>query len=251
MASLLLGQNRAEAAIAVALGLGLLSVVLISGRSRTNIVVDDAGAGLGRLFPPFFLSLGAMAALGVADRIVLERLRHPDAFAAYVYMVTILATPFALLSSYFGFKDAVRYRREFCREALRSDLLRALATSAVLVLAWSLACYLTRSLSGVTYDASLWGILGGLSIIRCGYGVLSAAMAVRAGAFGMYAVNAVTAVALVAYAAWAIRTDASMVGVVGGYMAVWSIRGAAAFACVGVYGGVAKVGQRNAGSASF
>lgn len=214
----------AEIAVIIALLVGIVPAIVLIARTRKCLGIKDIQTDAGRIFLPFMLSLGAMAILGIADRIVLEKIQSPGVFAAYVYMATILATPFNILAGYFGFKEAVRYRTSCSPQMVRSDVLRTLSLATILVIGWSVLCYSTRTISNLPFDPSVWSILGFLSILRCGYGVVSAAMNIRGSPFVMYVGNAVTVVALVVFGYVALQTRASIQSSLLGYTAVWSTR---------------------------
>lgn len=222
-------DHRAECSVAAALLFGAVSAGVVFRRARHAITFGGGITDAATVFPPFMLSLGMMAALGVADRVVLEKTHHPDAFAGYVYLATILATPFSILSSYFGFKEAVRYRHCYSRAGARADTLRAMVLTTALFIGWSALCYVTRHISGISFDAMLWAVMGMLAVVRCGYAVLSAAMGVRGSAKAIYTANLLTAAALLAYSYIALRADASVAAIIGGYASVWALRFVAFF----------------------
>lgn len=229
LGALLASEVGAEFAVTGALLVGLASVGVVYRRARHAVSLATRGTDAAKVFVPFMLSLGMMAVLGVGDRVVLEKAYAADAFADYVYLVAILATPFNVLSTYFGFKEAVRYRRSYSRAGVRADALRAAAVTAALFLAWAALCYATRSISAVPFEAPLWAVLGVVAAIRCGYAVLSAAMGVRGSATAIYAANLLTAIGLLVYAYAAISTGASVVAIVAGYAGVWGVRFVAYF----------------------
>lgn len=226
-------ERRAEFVIAGALLIGFVAAAGIFQRARSNLLIKSTASDARQVFVPLMLSLGIMAVLGIADRVVLEKVEEPSAFAEYVYLVTIIAAPFNILSSYFGFRQAVRYRYECSSSHVRSDALRTIALATGLVAAWSALCYITRNLSGVSTDFTLWVLLGAVAVVRCGYSVLSAAMGVRGTAAAIYTANLLTAGGLLLYAYIGIAAGASVAAISAGYLAVWSIRFVAYFWLVG------------------
>jgi hypothetical protein len=233
LAAIVAPEQRTEATIGAALIAGLILTGVLFRRARRRTTLVRVPTDAGHVFLPFMFSLGIMSVLGLADRAVLERLHQPEAFAGYVYLVTILGSPFNILASYFGFREAVRYRRAYTRAAARSDALRTMAVSSGLVLAWYALCYATRDISGVTFDMTVWGILGVIAVVRCGYGVLSAAIAVRGSPGAMYGVNALTAAGLALFAAVALSARAPVPVIIAGYGGVWCIRFLASFSLLG------------------
>jgi hypothetical protein len=225
--------QRAEISIAAALAGGMLLTGALFQRARARTALVRSPTDADRVYLPFMFSLGVMSVLGIADRALLERLHDPETFAAYVYLVTILVSPFNILASYFGFREAVRYRRAYSRAAARVDALRTMGLASVLVLGWSVLCYGTRNITGLTFDLSMWGGLGAIAVVRCGYGVLSAALAVRGTPGAMYGINALTAGALVVFAALLLSVRAPVVAIIAGYVLVWCIRFLASFLLLG------------------
>ncbi|ABC84044.1 hypothetical protein Adeh_4280 [Anaeromyxobacter dehalogenans 2CP-C] len=228
-ASVIFERHPAEFAVVGALAVGLIVSATVLYGARHSVRVAPVATDVGSVAVPFVLSLGLMALLNTVDRFTLEKIHSPTVFAEYVYAVTILSTPFTILSSYFGFKEAVRYRKQYSRNGVRKDALRTVAISALQVIAWSVACYLTRQLSGLTFDLSLWILLGILSAVRCGYGILSAAMGIRGTASAIYWSNSITAISLAAFGFTAILLRVPVIAVVAGYVLVWVLRFVAYF----------------------
>jgi hypothetical protein len=229
LAAVALEERRAEVAVTSALlvGSGVAAWLLL--RLRQVFRATPGGGDAGRLFLPFLLSLGVLSALNIADRVALEKVHASAEFARYVYVTTILVTPFGILSAYFGFKEAVRYRTAYSASVLRRDAARTTLLATGGVAAWLVVCYATRGISGVTFDAGLWLLLGLLSVLKCGYGVLSAAMGVRGTARAMYLANLATVLALALYVVAAIAGRASVISIAAGYVLVWAIRCVASF----------------------
>lgn len=217
-------SGRAEWAVTGALVSGFIVSCAVARGARSSFALVDQGTDATRVFLPFMLSLGTIAVLNLADRFVLEKVHGAEQFAAYVYLATLVTTPFNILSGYFGFKEAVRYRRSYSRKAARQDALRNMGLTAVLVVAWSTLCFAARGPLSLPFDAPMWALLGALSIVRCGYSVLSAAMGVRGSPKAIYVANAASILAIAAFGALAIAASAPVQYVVAGYVAVWSVR---------------------------
>lgn len=217
-------RGAAEFAVSSALISGLLVTCVVARRASSSLALGDQARDVGRVYLPFMLSLGTMAMLGMADRYVLEKIYRPEEFAAYVYLVTLVTTPFNFLSGYFGFQEAVRYRNSYSRRAVRRDAFRKMGSTSVLVVAWSATCFAARGFLSLPFDVWLWALLGALSVIRCGYAVLSAAMGVRGSPRAIYFANGTCVLAVAAFAGLAVTVSASLLSVVGGYVAVWLIR---------------------------
>lgn len=229
VASVFIDNHRAEFVMVGALVVGLVSSVWTIFRERRNIGFSKLQSDANSAFFPLMFSLGIMAILGIADRLVLEKVHEPAEFAGYVYLATVVVAPFNILASYFGFREAVRYRQECSSIMVRRDTLRVSLITGALVVGWFTLCYLTRDLSGILVDFTLWGVLGGIAIVRCGYSILSAAMGVRGGVAAMYIGNVLTMGGLVLFTVLAVRYNVSVTWIATGYLLVWCLRFATYF----------------------
>jgi hypothetical protein len=232
VAAWLVPTRRAELAIGGALLVGLIASGAILRSAWMRLDVRAIKSDAHRVFVPFMLSLGTMALLGILDRSVLEKVHDPAKFAGYVYMTTLLVTPFNIFSSYVGFREAVRYRRAYSSTSVRADTLRITVITTGLVIVWFVLCFLTRRLTHLPLDYGLWVVMGLISVVRCGYGVLSAAMGVRGSAGAMYTANALTVGAIAFYAIVAVGLGVSVTMIAVGYLAVWVVRFGAYFGLI-------------------
>ena len=161
LAAVALEERRAVTA-ALVIGSAFAAWLLL--RLRGVFRATPGGGEAGRVFLPFLLSLGVLSALNIADRVTLEKVHASAEFARYVYLTTILVTPFGILSAYFGFKEAVQYRTVYSAAVLRRDAARTMLLATGCVAGWSVLCYATRGLR----RAPLKGAVPSLPPLRSG-----------------------------------------------------------------------------------
>lgn len=227
LAVVALPGRSALAANGAALAAGAVAAawVILRERGAVRIAVFETDAF--KVIVPFALSLGTLALLNVVDRVLIERNLDATAFADYFYTFTMIVTPFGLLSNFFGFKEAVRYRTDYSRAAALADSGRILALSALAVLAWLMLCYFFRGPAKLVFEPVIWGSLGVLAAVRCSYSVLSAAMGVQGSPGAIFSANVATLLGIVVLFVALRQFDAGMRTIVVSYTGVWCLRMAA------------------------
>lgn len=214
----------AEKVVLGALLIGLITATLVLVKERRNIAIAAIPTDSRSVFLPFLVSLGTIAILNLADRTALEYSRGGQVFSNYVYLQAILASPFNILAGYFGFREAVAYRQRYSRSLALRDAGKAMALAGSLVLGWSLVCYFGRQSLALAWDPVVWAMVGLVSVLRCGYQVLSAAMGVHGSAKAIYAVNAATLVGLALFWVLASHGLLALRSVVCSYALLWGLR---------------------------
>jgi len=142
-----------------------------------------------RVLGSFVFSLGVITALTNFDRVVIERVLGPEAFAEYVYLLMYLVFPFNLLSAYLGFREAVEFRIRFSVRLLVTKTMLAIGLAALVFIPIAALVVALRDTLMVEIPPTALAMFFLLALIRCGYSITSAAMAALGSAKGILYAN--------------------------------------------------------------
>lgn len=127
----------------------------------------------------YFLSMGTMAIFVYFERFLIEGKVSIDEYAEFLYFLTISLSIFTILASYFGFKEAVKYKEYFSSKTLNGDLLRVIGLVVPLSIIWGLLIYLSAPILNMVMDTKSLVLVCLIGVLKCIYSILSSVMTVR------------------------------------------------------------------------
>ncbi len=127
----------------------------------------------------YFLSMSVMAIFVYFERFLIEGKITASEYTDFLYFLTISLSIFSILASYFGFKEAVKYKEFFSYEDIKKDLLKVLYIVIPLSIIWSLFIYFVSPLLEVRVDIDSLLLISIIGVFKCLYSILSSVMAVR------------------------------------------------------------------------
>lgn len=134
----------------------------------------------------FIFSMGILTCIGFLDRIIVGYQFPEEDFARYFFILNIFLSPFAILSSYIGFKSLVKFKKSFKIKSLNKEILKLLMASSCLSILFVFITLKADSFFKIGYElineTSLLIPFVMLGITKLVYSKLSAAM----GAIGKY-----------------------------------------------------------------
>ena len=127
----------------------------------------------------YFLSMGTMATFVYFERFLIEGRISVNEYAEFLYFLTISLSIFTILASYFGFKEAVKYKDRFNLKILNSDLVRVSKIMVPISALWAILIYFIAPLLNMEMDTTSLFLISIIGILKCIYSILSSVMAVR------------------------------------------------------------------------
>lgn len=170
------GASITNVALA-AIGLTLLGWIWFGRHTFPALSFTARTPEFHRVLISFVFSLGVITALGNFDRVVVERVLGPEAFAEYVYLLMYLVFPFNLLSAYLGFREAVEFRSSFSARILVKKTLLAIGLAAAVFIPIAALIVALRDTLMIDIPPTALAMFFILAVVRCGYSITSAAMA--------------------------------------------------------------------------
>lgn len=115
--------------------------------NRDSLIINDEALPKNwkQLFLGFSLSLFVLLLINNLDRLVVESYLSKNAFAGYVYLITLLIMPFSILSSYYGFKEVAFLKVKYKKQEFERKLVKVSLISFSLYLVWFFIIYSLRT----------------------------------------------------------------------------------------------------------
>ena len=127
----------------------------------------------------YFSSMGAMAIFVYFERFVIEGKISLEEYGDYLYFLTISLSIFSIFASYFGFKEAIKYKEYFDLKMLKRDLIGVSSLVVPLSIIWMLLIYLFAPILNIDVNSKLFVLVSVIGVLKCLYALLSSAMLVK------------------------------------------------------------------------
>ena len=167
--------------------LGVLAVISKSKIKKMNKIGSIIKYGVG-----YFLSMGTMAIFVYFERFIIDGKISASEYADYLYFLTISLSMFTILASYFGLKEAVKYKKNFDLKTLNGDLLKVMWLIVPLSIIWSIFIYFIGPKLEIVVDIKSLLLVLIIGIFRCLYSILSSVMAIRMPLKDIISINSFT-----------------------------------------------------------
>lgn len=155
------------------------AVIFLVAISRSRIKEVKKSETILKYSFGYFFSMGVMAIFVYFERFLIEGKITASEYTDFLYLLTISLSIFSILASYFGFKEAVKYKEFFSYQGVKRDLLKVLNITVPLSIIWSLFIYFTSPLLELRVDVESLLLISIIGVFKCLYSILSSAMAVR------------------------------------------------------------------------
>lgn len=140
----------------------------------------------------YFISMGVMSLFVYSERFILEGKITSLELSEYLYSMTISLSPYAIIASYLGFKEAVKYKNKFSLTILRNDILLGFRALVLFSVFWFLILNFFSSYIGLILSLETSILLMTIGIVKCLYSYLSSAMTIVMSSKVMFKVNLIT-----------------------------------------------------------
>lgn len=140
----------------------------------------------------YFISMGVMSLFVYSERFILEGKITSLELSEYLYAMTISLSPYAIIASYLGFKEAVKYKNKFSLTILRNDILLGFRALVLFSVFWFLILNFFSSYIGLILSLETSILLMTIGIVKCLYSYLSSAMTIVMSSNVMFKVNLIT-----------------------------------------------------------
>ncbi|TOB78987.1 hypothetical protein CGK00_04480 [Vibrio parahaemolyticus] len=142
----------------------------------------------------YFISMGVMSLFVYSERFILEGKVTSLELSEYLYAMTISLSPYAIIASYLGFKEAVKYKNKFSLTILRDDILLGFRALVLFSVFWFSILKFFSSYIGLILSLETTILLMAIGIVKCLYSYLSSAMTIVMSSKVMFKVNLITVV---------------------------------------------------------
>lgn len=140
----------------------------------------------------YFISMGVMSLFVYSERFILEGKITSLELSEYLYSMTISLSPYAIIASYLGFKEAVKYKNKFSLTILKNDILLGFRALVLFSVFWFLILKVFSSYIGFLLSLETSILLMTIGIVKCLYSYLSSAMTIVMSSKVMFKVNLIT-----------------------------------------------------------
>ncbi|CAA0124449.1 Uncharacterised protein [BD1-7 clade bacterium] len=171
-------------------------VLLYYHRSLLVVLSEKQPGDWIKLWFGFGLSLLCLMLLNNLDRFLVETTVSKSSFSSYTYLYTLLILPFSIVSSYVGFKEIVRLKKEYSRRKFYSKTLIIVLLVALLFSAWYLALYFASPFLELELEGAYFIPCLILVCVKCGYSMFSSLFGLKASASQMLRANISTLIAM-------------------------------------------------------
>ena len=138
--------------------------------------------------------MGVMSLFVYSERFILEGKISSLELSEYLYSMTISLSPYAIIASYLGFKEAVKYKNEFSLSILRNDILLGFRALVLFSVFWFLILKFFSGYIGIILSLETSILFMAIGVVKCLYSYLSSAMTIVMPSKLMFKVNIVTVV---------------------------------------------------------
>lgn len=144
------------------------------------------------VFSSLSFSLFVMSMITNLDRFLVDNEVSSQQFSEYIYFLTIMVMPFNMIASYFGFKEAVTYKRSYAFRKMISLALKRTSSVLVLYSISAIVVFSAKDFFLIKVEWEVFLVSGVVVICKTFYSFLSAAMGVLATAQQIFLANIAT-----------------------------------------------------------
>ncbi len=140
----------------------------------------------------YFLSTGVMAILVYFERFIIEGKIGINEYANFLYFFTISMSIYSILASYFGFKEAIKYKDNFDIAILNRDLSNVLKFLIPISCIWTIMIYFFFPILDMSIDIKSLILVSLIGILKCFYSILSSVMLIKMSYASIIKINLIT-----------------------------------------------------------
>lgn len=126
----------------------------------------------------FFIALGSVTFVNYIERFLVEGEITSYEYSQYIYALTIVVSPFNIIASYLGFKEAVKYKESFSLSNLNKDIVKMFFIIVPVLLLWYFSLVFFKDLLNIEVDNSILYGLVFICFFRTIYSLFSSCMSV-------------------------------------------------------------------------